>query len=146
MDDEFVRFSERALWLRETINIAITVFLPILGFLFARHVYRAWSEGGRIYRSLTRPQKGIIGLAIMCAGEAIRSGTVWDVLHSKGRDANYLSDYVPLMFSLVMITVGALCAMRNFTPLDKWWGGHRLWVGSLFLFLGLVVANWTVFS
>jgi hypothetical protein len=147
MEVEFIGFSSWALDLREGINIGITIFLPVLALLFLRIVRRAWNHTGREYRFLTRTEKGLIGLAIMFAGEAARSATVWNILHTKGESGTYLAEIIPLVFSLFAVVIGAACAVRNFTPQRDaagWpvWGGHRLWVVCVALYLVVAVINW----
>lgn len=142
MGEELIAFNGIALQFREAINIAITIFLPVLAALFLRIVYIVWQETKHSYRGVDKTTKGLIGLAVMCVGESFRSATVWEVLHNKGGAGTYLTDVVPLIISLILVTVGALCAIRNFTPSTVWWGGHRLWLVCLGVFAIACVINW----
>lgn len=126
---------------REAINIGIGVFSFVLCILFLRYAFREWNLVG--YNWMGWPAKAAVGLFFLSLGELIRSVTVWEIIHYRGTESTYATDIGPLLVALLFVTVGALCCIRVFTP-DKW--GHWLWVGSLAVFLMLLVANWTVFA
>jgi hypothetical protein len=145
-----VEYSVAALSLREELNIGQVVLLPVVVFLCVRFIYTKWVEIGRVYKRLGRPVKGLIGLAVWAGGDWIRALTIWIILHTLGSSGSYLTDIVPLVISLIVTTAGLLCFIRNFTPeVDQynrplWWGGHRLWVSSLAVYIIVSVGNWTV--
>lgn len=150
MNTELIQFTRYALELREGINIGIVVCAPVLCFLFARFAYTNWRSIGRGYAALDRPTKGLIGLAVFLVGDFLRAATIWEILHSKGGSGTYLHDIYPLLIALILAVTGMLCAIRNFTPTYDsngnrlWWGGHRLWIGSLFVYLIIITLNWSV--
>jgi hypothetical protein len=121
---------------RESINIAVVVFLPTLAMLYDR---------------LERPVKGLVGLSFMSVGMGLRSAAIWVTLHWNGWGSDSLVELIIVVVSLLMIATGALCAIRNFTPTHDqntgkrlWWGGHRLWLTCLVVYVLLLVLNWTV--
>lgn len=132
-----IQFSEAALELRGAVNIAIFVFCGVLAFLFGRF---AWTETRQFgYRNISWLAKGGVGLCLVCLGEMARSGTIWEILRYQGVRGNYLSDIVPLMIALLLITIGSACAIRVFTP-ERW--GSSVWIGSTLVVFALIVGNW----
>lgn len=150
MDSVFVEYSIAALFVRELLNIGHVVLIPPLVFVFVRYIYGRWNDKGRVYKLLPRPVKGLIGIAIFFSSDWVRAATIWFILHTFGVQGNYLTDVIPLIASLLVGTTGLLCAIRNFTPeADRYgrplsWGGHRLWIGSLCVYVLVATFNWTV--
>jgi hypothetical protein len=137
-----IEYSQAALYLREELNIGHVVLIPVCVFLFARFIINQWRELG--YANLSRASKGLIGIAIFLSADWTRAATIWFILHTFGTQGNYLTDVAPLLVALFVGTTGMLCAIRNFTPEGAWWGGHRLWVSSLIVYIVVSVINWMV--
>lgn len=131
-----VQFSEAALELRGAVNIAIFVYFAVLAFLFGRMAWIDARQNG--YRNMTWLAKGAIGLCLIAVGEVARSGTIWEILRYQGVKGNYLSDIVPLMVALFLITIGSACAIRVFTP-ERW--GRSLWIVSTVVVFILILGN-----
>lgn len=132
-----IEFTHLALELRGAVNIAIFVFCGVLAFLFGRYAYKELHTKG--YRHMEWQAKGAVGLSIMCLGEMARSGTIWEILRFKGVRGTYLTDILPLLVALILITVGAACAIRVFSP-TRW--GHKPWILSVIAVVILVGINW----
>lgn len=132
MDD----WSVAALKMRETINIAIVALSLTLCVLFGRYIAQEWWRTS--YRALDWPVKLGIGLSFVFAGELLRSVTVWAIIHYDP-PGTYLSDFVVLIVSLVLITTGALCVIRVMSPARC---GHKLWVGVLLVIIALAATNY----
>lgn len=120
-----ITFTSQALELREAINIALSVFTLVLCFLLARYIYKEYRLYG--YKESEWPMRFSIGLLILFCGEFLRAATITQVIHSEGARGTYISAVMPLVASLVLIVIGALCAIRVMTP-EKW--GHKVWLGS----------------
>jgi hypothetical protein len=127
------------------------VFLPTLAMLFHSFVRKAYRAVQYQYDRLERPVKGLVGLSFMSVGMGLRSAAIWVTLHWNGWGSDSLVELIIVVVSLLMIATGALCAIRNFTPTHDqntgkrlWWGGHRLWLTCLVVYVLLLVLNWTV--
>lgn len=149
MDSVLVDFSTYALNLREILNIGLSVLIPVSVFLVSRFLYSEWKKAAHNYRALSRQTKGLIGLGIFFSGDWIRAITVWIILHTFGTSGTYLTDVVPLVLALILSIVGLLCFIRNFTPsrdANGWpmWGGHRLWIAALTVYVAVIIINWWV--
>jgi hypothetical protein len=134
-----IEFTDLALRLRTVVNVCIFVFCGVLAWLFTRYAYQQLKTYG--YKRAEWQAKGAIGMAFMCLGEMARSGTIWEILVFKGAKGTYMTDVVPLMLSLVLIVIGALCAIRVFSP-SRW--GNIPWITSLFVVLVLSSVSWAM--
>lgn len=132
MDD----IARIALQLREAINIAISVLSLTLLSLFVPYIVGQWRDLG--YRGFGWPEKLCIGLIFLFAGECLRSSTVWTIIHFEA-PGTYLTDIAPLIASLLLIVIGALCVIRVMSPHRC---GHKLWGGALFVVVALVATNY----
>lgn len=128
---------ENALFMREIINIFISVFSLVLSGLLASHIFQQMRM--QRYRDLDWPTKLSMGLWFIFSGEFFRSATIWQILHYQGRGGTYLSEIVPLIIALTCIVIGSLCAIRVMSPAKC---GHGLWVGSLAIVAALVAVNY----
>jgi hypothetical protein len=134
MKTVLISFTEYALVLRETTNIVITTTFSVLSVLFIWHVGKELADKG--YRNAEWLTKLLVGLLVIFIGDLFRSATIWEILHFEGSRGTYLSDVVPLLFSLGLIILGALCVIRVMTPRPL---GHFVWLGTV-IFTGVVIA------
>lgn len=123
--------------IREATNIAVVIFSLVLCVLLLRYVVRECKQGSGCYIDLSWEVKLSIGFFFIFAGEFIRAGTIWSILHFDG-PGSYLTDIIPLTGALFLIVVGSLCAVRVMTPL-KW--GNTVWITTGIFTALLIAAN-----
>lgn len=131
---------------RENIAVANVVVLAFLTFVLLRNVwgkYR-WLRGqGRGFLALWEDPltQGAIALSIMNGGDAIYRIWVWLLLrvYNDGSPSHWVREQWPLaMLASIMIVLGALCAIRVFSP-RSW--GHCGWLSCLALLVVVLVVN-----
>lgn len=131
---------------RENIALANVVLQACLTFVFVRYVWGEMQDGGWRWAVLRKDMviQAAIALAVLNAGDCLYRVWVWLLIrvYNDGQSNVWVKTQWPwAVLASMMIFVGALCAIRVFSP-AKWrhWG----WIAAALITVTALVVNMLV--